>query len=587
MATQNFLQRIFDNELEEGYLLIWTAPDKRSHWFQSTQEAADFIKKTPKEKHVYFGMGISPKNYGDRNRCAADKICALPCIGIDLDAAHPTKTDKPYFDSKEVARQFLHSTLSEQFQPTITVDSGHGLIALWVFNEPWELDSAKENHKAAKFFRRFVYTMRYLTSLRGYDLDATTDLARVWRVPGTWNCKDKENPVEVKVWDETANLFNPDDFEDWLMQPPNDDAAAITDEQHANYLKLRVNELKEAPKETIDALKDADELFANTWDRKRGDLKSLSEHDMALANLCVKYDVADQTIAEVIIAFRKKHGKSKKDIQKAFRVSYLNTTINKAKIYSGMNKADEDLEASYIQLKEHENNKEVPKPNKNNVLRKLQLVLGDCPLQKIVKYPGDKPTYELFLEDGRCINIGDVNNLINQGKLRSQMTAHLNIYFPRYQTHVWDKYVKLLLDIVVEEQVSMEATRKGQIYNAIKEYIAETGMPDDYRHAMAEKQPLEKDGRTYIFLPAFFSWLKSKGYIINMQDVSQIFSQLGINNKTLNMRNDENKKTTRYAFDVTPIFEGNYKGKILSFRPQEANDHHEEETDEDDQGTST
>ena len=50
---------------------------------------------------------------------------------------------------------------------------------------------------------------------------------------------------------------------------------------------------------------------------------SLSEHDFALARFAVDDGWTDQEIADLIIAFRRKHGQSKKDREKALRPDYI------------------------------------------------------------------------------------------------------------------------------------------------------------------------------------------------------------------------------------------------------------------------
>jgi len=574
-TVHSFLQALFGDEVDEGHFLIWTAPDKRSAWFQNTNEAASHVASLDDRKHVYFGIGLSPKDLGPAKRCPASQIQALTCLGVDLDVVHDTKTDKPYFESKDEARKFLQSVLSKQFQPTVVIDSGHGLIPIWIFNEPWELNTNEEHNRAARFLRRFIYTIRYYATLRGRDIDSTNDLARVYRLPGTWNCKDKNNPVQAKVIESNNdNLFNPHDFEDWLMDPPHEDPGAITDEQHQNYFKLNINEARPEPWEKIHALKDADELFKSTWDMTRKDMtgKSLSEFDMALANLCVKYDVPEQEIADILITFRKQHGRTSKDIQKAYRISYLNTTIQKAKSAVGWNEADEELESAYVQLKQHENDKSVPKPDREKVKEKLKLVLG-FPIEEVKKYPGEVPTYEIILTDGSEIPIGRVENLINQGPLRNRIADATQHFLIRYKTDVWDKYAKLLLDLVNEENVGIDSTIEGQLFQFIHQYVGDTCLADNHDYAHLTRQPFkDKHGNTHIFLDAFNQWLGQ--YKIDRTKLVQKLKKLGAIPKAPKFKKVKEDgtegRTSAYTYDVTQIMRSNFEKKIINLNQQEA-----------------
>lgn len=584
-TVRTFLKTLLGDEIEEGYFLIWTAPDKKSHWFQDPEEAVQFVESADQNKHIYFGIGISPQDYGPSRRCNAKDIKALTCVGVDLDIAHHTKSGKAYFDSKDEARQFLHSTLSEQFQPTVIIDSGHGLIPLWIFNEPWELASNKEKNRAASFLRRFVYTMRYYATLRGRDIDATNDLSRIYRLPGTWNCKDKNNPVQTRIYEETDELFNPDDFDFWLMDPPHEDPATRTDEQTQNYFSLTIDETREEPQERIRILKDTDELFKETWNMTRKDMKgqSLSQFDMALANIAVKYDVPDQEIADMIITFRRKNGSTKKDIEKAHRVSYLSRTIQKAKAMIGWNNADDELDAAHVQLKQHEENSEIPKPNKDKIIDKLQLVLG-CPIERVLRYPGDKSTYEIFLNDGRRLYLGTIEHMIEQGKLRKQLADNLQIYLPRYKTDVWDKYAELLLKLVVEEETSLDATTEGQIFQFVRQYVGETQLQEDPKFAGLYKQPFKKKGHTYIFLDKFVEWLGQ--YKIDRSDLWRTLRRLGSETKVHKFIKTEDPPsfTTMNTYDVTSIMQADYKAKILHLNQkdqQETKTNNQEEDNHD------
>ncbi len=75
-----------------------------------------------------------------------------------------------------------------------------------------------------------------------------------------------------------------------------------------------------------------DDRFLETWEFKRADLNdnSLSGHDLALASQLVVVDCEDQEIADFIIAFRRRHGDGK-DLKKALRLDYIQSTIDKAR----------------------------------------------------------------------------------------------------------------------------------------------------------------------------------------------------------------------------------------------------------------
>lgn len=71
------------------------------------------------------------------------------------------------------------------------------------------------------------------------------------------------------------------------------------------------------------------EPFKATWEKRRG-FASLSEYDMALANIGLEHGCTDQDVADLIVAFRMRWG-SEEDIQKGKRPDYLARTITKAR----------------------------------------------------------------------------------------------------------------------------------------------------------------------------------------------------------------------------------------------------------------
>ncbi len=70
--------------------------------------------------------------------------------------------------------------------------------------------------------------------------------------------------------------------------------------------------------------------FAKTYDHKREDLPSLSEYDLSLANYVAREGGSDQEIANIIIAFRRRHG-DEKDLKKALRLDYISGVIAKVR----------------------------------------------------------------------------------------------------------------------------------------------------------------------------------------------------------------------------------------------------------------
>lgn len=137
---------------------------------------------------------------------------ACPGVWLDLDirgAAHKSEKLPPNLE-KAIA-------LIKEFplEPTILVHSGHGLQAWWLFKELWIFDTPEERKEAQDLVQRFQVTMKQKAEAHGWEIDSTFDLARVLRLPGTFNRKLEPEPV--RVLQDTPRRYVPYDFEEYLV----------------------------------------------------------------------------------------------------------------------------------------------------------------------------------------------------------------------------------------------------------------------------------------------------------------------------------------------------------------------------------
>lgn len=132
----------------------------------------------------------------EMTRGFAATATAIPAIWADVDVADPVHK-KENLPPTIADADALVARLP--LPPTLTVLSGHGIQPLWVFQEPATLTTPEERETAAATARGWQDRLRRVAGERGWDVDATHDLARVLRVPGTFNRKDPARPVEVVV----------------------------------------------------------------------------------------------------------------------------------------------------------------------------------------------------------------------------------------------------------------------------------------------------------------------------------------------------------------------------------------------------
>lgn len=120
-------------------------------------------------------------------RATAKDITRLAAVFIDID----------YKDggagSVENARELV-SLLSDLIgvPPAVTVLSGHGMQPYW----PIE-DEDQDEALMHGILTRWGAFVKYLAASQGMQLDSVFDLPRIFRVPGSRNFKDAQNPIDV------------------------------------------------------------------------------------------------------------------------------------------------------------------------------------------------------------------------------------------------------------------------------------------------------------------------------------------------------------------------------------------------------
>lgn len=154
-------------------------------------EYVDTIKNT---EQIMFGLGRRQKELTSTSRGGNKDVCAISVIGMDIDLYDPSKPHKQLPKSVGEAIQILNSF---QVAPSMIVKSGNGLHGYWFLQEDLEITDA-ESLKSAQSIVRNFYRGFAVHSLP-YQFDATHDLSRGLRLPGTLNLKDVDKPIPVEV----------------------------------------------------------------------------------------------------------------------------------------------------------------------------------------------------------------------------------------------------------------------------------------------------------------------------------------------------------------------------------------------------
>lgn len=273
-------------------------------------------------------------------RGAATDVFLLPGFYVDLDVGAGK------FDDLDAAEKFAAEQLP--VAPTMTVVSGGGLHAWWLFEEPDELLDDAALRRAEARVHGWSLAARHAAQPAGVRVDAVWDLARVCRVPGTHNWKTGE-PRPVKVRSSGGRRVSPSDFDLFAVEP-----SRATAGQGAVLEKLggvRVDGSADVGVGKFQALSANVEAFAATWEHERPDLldQSNSGYDMALATMAAMAGWSPQEIVDLVVAHRRKWSHAspshQRDPLKLKNAGYYASTVAKATEAAEKVRAQERAEA--------------------------------------------------------------------------------------------------------------------------------------------------------------------------------------------------------------------------------------------------
>ena len=186
-----------------GTLVLWTRQDKLSRSIPAAdlEQAATTAVSMAGSMDVYAGVGLQADDLPATQRGTEKTVVAIPGFWLDVDVQGPNHKASNLPPTTEAALGLLTEAYPE-VPPTMILATGGGLQAYWLFPEPWLLadDAARAEAKSA--VKAWWGICEKAAKLHGWKLDGTCDLARVFRVAGTFNRKQTE-PRPVKIIDLT------------------------------------------------------------------------------------------------------------------------------------------------------------------------------------------------------------------------------------------------------------------------------------------------------------------------------------------------------------------------------------------------
>lgn len=209
-AIKEYVENLFGQK-SEGNLVIFERDlsGKRLRHFvipyHNREIAFDLLANQPDDFHRYLAVALHDEQAYLAKTRKAETACVLPFLALDIDLASGVHAAQNLPADEERALQLLEE--SGLPAPSFVVHSGGGLYPIWQFEQPVRLQSAEDRVRASRLWMAWNERAKSTWERHNLKLDIISELARVLRVPGTFNPKTQPpRPVRIlagvseRVW---------------------------------------------------------------------------------------------------------------------------------------------------------------------------------------------------------------------------------------------------------------------------------------------------------------------------------------------------------------------------------------------------
>ena len=484
MDASQFLIELW-GERPPGQVLVWRLPGKKSVWyFDLTKVRIDGFAASD----IYTGVGLAAPGIDLKatERVLAENVIAIPALWAEVDIKGPAHQKQNLPVTYEAAYALLDQM---PLMPTIVVNSGHGLQAWWLFNEPWIFADEAERKLAAEIAKWWNGKLKELAA--PLDIDAVHDLARVMRLPETTN--HKGDPVPVRVERQDGPRYTVDEIRERFASEVTIEIPEDVHTWQGEHIELGKAEF---PFNLWEALMDNEPKFKRSWNRTRTDLtdQSQSSYDMSLATLASTAGWGSLDIAAMLRTHREKYGSS--DDPKLQRADYYERTIEKAREPLQQDQAQARLEQVL------EGNAE----DRRDMLLKILATMFGVEEIRVKRFLGDPHTYRIESSAGD-VTLGGIDNITNQRKFRNHVADATGVWVRGVKKEVWERRIVALLAACEDVDTGEASHRNDQLHEWAVSYLDGRTVHPESKDAFAAGEPFLKDGYTHIRLDSLKTWL--------------------------------------------------------------------------------
>lgn len=226
ITTIEFLKMLFGG-CKEGCITLTTLPGARTEHIPVSQldTAADRITTLGASANTHYGTALRCDGLAACFRGGAGQIHTVVCMYADIDVAGPAHKEENLPETMEDAIDFVNGL---KMKPSVIIQSGNGIHALWLLSEPFVIHNEEERDTIREISAGFgAYIIREGRK-HGWKLDSVQDIARMLRAPGTRNFKS-DPPKACEVISAEDTRYPLDDFAEFRRTIEEIPFAADTD----------------------------------------------------------------------------------------------------------------------------------------------------------------------------------------------------------------------------------------------------------------------------------------------------------------------------------------------------------------------
>jgi hypothetical protein len=535
MDTKQFFEEIFNQKPLDDFICIFLLPNSVPHFFKNIDDAAAHVDKlkTRCDQNIYFGTNFlaeRPKSGRGKAEDSGGATCFYMDVDFDTESEAHARSDLPKTEADAIGL-----VKGNGFDPSIIVHSGHGLHVYWLFKEPWIFDSDEEREKCHYLLLRLQETINIKASKSGWSLDSTNDLARVLRVPGTFNIKVPDNPVEVRVIENNLDpnnvtrRYDPSDIEQFLVEEMMIEKTKLSDDIRTQVLgEIILRRDASAPQDKLEQLCEIEENFTQSWKAKRPKFgNDPSRYAQSLANYAAKANWTKQEMCDLLIEFyrnnlnnplfKNRPGKEPISMFRILRPLKISLTIGKA-----IQAADE--------AKAKENGQEMKQADTPGVaetidldraraLKYIQRTLRlDVVEIKCLVSEADNPNfYEMLIRKSgeiKSVTFNNAEKMFVQKTFALRVIDDVGISPRSVDKETWGKLKNSFLKAMKNIKVTPSTeTIEGKMTVWIGQYLENKPVVDWVRGFVCT-MPFVDNGNWYVFAKPFMDWcFQNKGMV--------------------------------------------------------------------------